>query len=766
MPAIENYRTTPAHDPVKPVMSEKDLQDLENKSQKGKNKLDSEEYQQRLSKVKEWWRQASGALADSRREQLEDHEYYDNIQWTDEEIEELKERGQEPVVFNQIATAIDWILGSERRHRVDWHVLPRTKNDAQGAEAKSKLLKYISDVNRIPEKRSLAFEDAVKGGVGWIEVGVRSNATREPIFVDVEDWRNIWYDMLSRKQDLTDARYLFRSKWVDLDVAMTMFPERAHRIKTAAYSGQTYFDEQQGEDPQVTSDDVQDLESEVSELNHADNLNARSRVQLIECWYRVPARIQVMRGQALGVLDGEEYDPDDPDIQLLIQAGHASVVDAVRMQVRCMIYTGDVVLQDQPSPYRHNRFPFIPIWAYRRKKDGTPYGPIRRAKSPQNDLNKRRSKALFILSTNKIVADEDVTDDWEELQSEAARPDGVIKKKRGTELEIFNETALADAHTQLMDQDAMYIMDASGVTNENLGRDTNAQSGKAIEKKQDQGMTTTNRLFDNHRQAFQLLGEILISLIEQYYSEQKQIRITGHKGKPEWLEVNEPQPDGSIVNDITASKADFIVSEDDYNESLRQSMFETLSEMVTKIDPQIGMQLLDLVMDLSDLPGKEEIVNRIREITGMDDPYADPDDPEAMKRKQAREQAKAEQQELERQKAIAEVEQAKADVEKARAETQGALHEAEKTRYEAIMELAKIDTERAKQEATRAGISFDEMKLKIEKAKALHEIRNSDEEVTEGGSKEPTTSKASKKHSGQGPYRERGMASNNKSNRD
>lgn len=765
MPRIEGYRTTQAHEPEKPVMSEKDLKDLEKKSSK-QSKLDSEEYKNRLSKVKEWWRQASGVLASSRQEQLEDHEYYDNQQWDEEEIEALKERGQEPVVFNQIATAIDWILGSERRTRVDWHVLPRSREDAEGAEAKSKLLKYVSDVNRIPEKRSIAFEDAVKGGVGWIECGKRSNAAREPIFVEYEDWRNIWYDPLARKQDLTDARYIFRSKWVDLDVAMVMFPKRANALKSAAYSGQTYFDEQQGEDTHITSEDVQDLENEISEASQADNLNARSRVRLMECWYRVPTRVQVMRGKGLGVLDGEEYEPDNPEIQQLIDAGHASVIDALRMKVRCMIYTGDVVLQDQESPYRHNRFPFIPIWAKRRKKDGAPYGPIRNMKSPQNDLNKRRSKALFILSTNKIVADEDATDDWEELQDEASRPDGVIKKKRGSELEIFNETALADAHTQLMDQDAMYIQDASGVTNENLGRDTNAASGKAIEAKQDQGMTVTNRLFDNHKQAFQTLGEILISLIEQFYSDEKQIRVTGHKGKPEWLELNQQRPDGGLVNDITASKADFIVSEDDFDESLRQAMFHTLTEMITKIDPEIGMQLLDLVMDLSDLPGKEEIVNRIREITGMDDPYADPDDPEAMQKKQAREQAKAEQQEMERQRAIAEVEQAKAEVEKAKAETQGALHKAEKTRYEAIMELAKVDTERAKQEATRAGISFDETKLKIEKAKALHEIQTSNEELKNGGGtdskKKLTTSQKSKAHSSQGPYREKGMKSNNK----
>ncbi len=768
---IENYQTRKAHEPaeLKPVLSEDDLEDLD-KERAGQHPLEHEDVMDRLKRVEDWWRRCVTTLADSRVEMMTDHEYYDNEQWTEEEKDVLEERGQEPVVFNVIATAIDWILGAERRQRVDWHVLPRTKQDVSGAEAKTKLLKYVSDSNNVPLQRSMAFEDAVKGGVGWLEAGARSDPTKERVYVQWEDWRNIWYDALARRNDLSDARFIFRSKWVDLDVAMLMWPDRAASLKAAAFTGHVQFDEQHEQDAEMGTEGTYDLDSEVAELGEGDEKMGRSRVRLIECWYKSPSRVRVMKGEELGVLDGEEYDEHNPDHVALVEEGHASIIDAMRQKVRLMIYTGNVVLQDDWSPYRHNRFPFVPIFAKRRKKDGSPYGPIRNMRSPQNDLNKRRSKALFILSTNKIIADENATDDWEELQDEAARPDGVIRKKAGTELEIVNETALADAHTQLMDQDAMYIQDASGVTNENMGRDTNAVSGKAIEAKQDQGRTVTIRIFDNHKHAFQSLGDILLSLIEQFYSESKEIRILKDRGKPEWVEINMPQPDGTLLNDISASKADFIISETDYNDSLRQALFESLSEMITNIDPSIAMQLLDLVVDLSDLPGKEEIVSRIREITGMDDPYADPDDPEAMKKREAREQQKAEEAEMERQRVVAEVEQAQAEVEKARADTQKSLYDAEKTRYQAIFELAKVDTERAKQEATKAGIKFDEIKLRIERAKALDQIENSQaarqQTKNESGSIGAAGKKPVKrKDKMEGQYHEKGLKSNNQKQR-
>ena len=744
MPNIEGYSVTKAHDPLAVVMSEEDLSDIQEKSERKKHKYDKPEYTNRVLKVREWWNQSRDALTDSREQSIMDNEYYDNEQWTEEEKQILNDRGQDATVFNQIGTAIDWILGTERKNRIDWNVLPREKNDVAGAEAKTKLLKYVSDVSDIPGKRSLAFEDTVKAGVGWLETGIVNDNTKDILCVEYEDWRNIWYDPLSIRPDLSDARYIFRSKWVDLDMAMSMFPERAAKIRVESGN---YRDNETHQ----SFEDYIEFENEVSSIDDINtDPDGRARVKLVECWYRTPKKVQILRGDILGAFDGMTYDDQDEAMQGLIDDESVTLVDSMQMQIRCMLFTGNIVLHDDVSPYHHNKFPFIPIWAKRRKKTGAPYGPIRNMRSPQDDLNKRRSKALHILSTNKIIADDDATDDWEEFQEEASRPDGVVRKKRGSDVQIFNETALAEAHTRLMQQDAEYIMDASGVTNENLGRDTNAISGKAISAKQEQGMTVTNRLFDNHRRAFRQLGEILLSLIEQYYGEEKIVRITGDKGRPEWLEINQMQPDGEVLNDITASKADFIVTEDSYNASLRASMFETLSEMATRLPPDITIQILDMIIDLSDMPGKKELIARIREINGMDDPFADPEDPEAMQKKQAKDQQKAEEVEMQKQQAVAEIQKSKAEAEKAK-------YEAEKAHYEAMKELASVDTEKANQEATRAGISFDRTKLRIEKAKALHAIRSGRKEA----SQEKSTPIKQEKDMREKQYNERGMKSNN-----
>jgi hypothetical protein len=115
--------------------------------------------------------------------------------------------------------------------------------------------------------------------------------------------------------------------------------------------------------------------------------------------------------------------------------GSISLFDRIKLKVRCAIMTESDLIQEMPSPYRHNRFPFTPIWCYIRGRDRMPYGTIRRTRDIQEDLNKRASKALFLLSTNRVIADVDAIDGtgltWDDVREEAARPDACMTKKRG-----------------------------------------------------------------------------------------------------------------------------------------------------------------------------------------------------------------------------------------------------------------------------------------------------------------------------------------------
>jgi multidrug efflux pump subunit AcrA (membrane-fusion protein) len=151
---------------------------------------------------------------------------------------------------------------------------------------------------------------------------------------------------------------------------------------------------------------------------------------------------------------------------------------------------------------------------------------------------------------------------------------------------------------------------------------------------------------------------------------------------------------GEPINDITASQADFVVDSANYNATVRQAMFESMMELMGRMPAEVSIQLLDMVVDLSDLPGKEEMVKRIRAINGQTDPDEDTNDPEVQQERMARAQQAQEQAERERQQEALEME----------------------------VKAAKSAKDRADATAKLSKVKLDQEGLRINRAKALFEI--------------------------------------------
>lgn len=621
----------------------------------GGHPLDGEEARKELRQLLEWWYFERDRQAANRLDQAIDADFYDGIQWDPEDAQVLRDRGQMPLVYNEVAPMVDWLIGTERRTRVDWRVMPRTEDDVELADVKTKVLKFVSDINRVQFNRSRAFSDAVKVGVGWVDDGVRDDPTADILYSKYEDWRNVLWDSLSYEHDLSDARYVFRWRWVDEDIAVAMFPDRADVIRQAVEDAQHAASVDWEEETWFTAEELLSgaQTGKLRASGQASMIDAkRRRVRLIEAQYRKPAKAKII---ASGPLKGTFFNERDQALmQALAQSG-GSIVDKVVMRVHFAVFTESHMLSMGPSLFRHNRFTLTPVWCYRRGRDRMPYGVIRRVRDIQQDLNKRASKALFLLNTNQIIADEGATDDWNLLRDEADRPDGLIIKKQGKELLIRRDTDAATGQIQMMTLDAQSIQKSAGVSQENLGRQTNAVSGEAIKARQLQGSVVTTEPFDNLRLAVQIQGEKQLSLVEQFYTEEKVVRLTGAKGAIDWVKINQPelQADGSVrfINDITASQADFVVSEADYAGTMRQVMFDALNQLATRLPPEVALRLMTIAMDFSDLPNKDEVADQIRKLTGERDPNK-PMTPEEAQQMQQQMQAQAEALEMQRQQAM------------------------------------------------------------------------------------------------------------------
>ena len=105
--------------------------------------LDSPAAEELLQKLQDWYDSEWQRQGPNRFQMALDEDFYDGMQWSEEDAAALIERGQAPLVFNEVKPTIDWIIGTERRTRVDYKILPREKEDTKPAEIKTKLLKYL-----------------------------------------------------------------------------------------------------------------------------------------------------------------------------------------------------------------------------------------------------------------------------------------------------------------------------------------------------------------------------------------------------------------------------------------------------------------------------------------------------------------------------------------------------------------------------------------------------------------------------------------------
>lgn len=605
--------------------------------------------------------------AEGRALRARDERFYDGHQHSDEEKAVYEARNQKARTYNEIKPAIDWIIGSERRARSDWNVLPRTNDDVEPAHLKTKLVKYIDDINKAKWQRSKAFEDQAKTGEGWTRSSVEPNEDGElMITFNYENWQNMLCDSQSVQEDLSDCRYIWLTKIVDLQTLIAHFPKNKTELEQDAGDFEDLSEDlsidQVGDSGSLdlgrsrlwnyngcnSVNDINVVRSGSMSITGGYYSSTRQAVRVWEMWYRKTERVELLANAA--GLTGQIFDSNDSAHALALEEG-ATKRFTVREQMHCVIYTNTTVLFSGQSFYKHNRYPFVRRLAFIDKTTKSPYGLIRQIVDSQSDLNQRRNQALWLMATRQVVADEGAVEDIAEAIKQVGKVNGYIEVKQGKRFEIRDNVNLAAPQVQMGESDSSYIKQISGVTSENRGVNQNAMSGIAIQALQEQGTVITTPIIDNHQLAHQIEGEIILSLCEQYISRKMQFRVTSDISKPsekDFITLNNGEPQ----TDITANQADFIISERDYRQSMRQALSEQLINISAQItqatgNPAAGIAFVEMAIELQDLPHKERLLSKLREMSGL------PPIDENADAKEKREQA--EQAEMQKQQALQEV---------------------------------------------------------------------------------------------------------------
>ena len=603
--------------------------------------------------------------------------YYDGVQLTPETIRQMQERGLAPLVRNLIGPTVDLVLGIEAKAKRDWKIRADQDDAVDLADAMSAEMKKAERVSNADQACSDAYASMVKAGVGWVEVAREANPFKPRYRVTPVHRREIYWDFRAKSLDLSDARYLVRKQWVDQDVLLLHFPNKAKLI-LSSMNRWSDWDEVSAAEEFVNLAQAHEIEVrttiEENEWRDAD----RKRLCLYEVWYRhwrAAPVLMLPSGQSI------EFDEKNPVHVQALGLGLATVHKAVFPKVRLSWWVGPHLLSDIPSPYPHGFFPYVPFWAYREDNTGIPYGLVRRMMSPQDEINTRLSKMMWLLSAKRVIGDSDAVDiPWTEVIEEAARPDSVIlmnpnrKNKTPDALRIESDFALSQQQFNVLQDATQAIQASAGVYQSMLGKaDFAGQSGLAINSLVEQGSTTLAELNDNYRAARKQVGTLLLSLVKEDIGSSPYKVIVESNGTRRSVVLNQPVQDASgnyyLTNDVAATAMTVDLEDVPDTPSFRMQQMTMLTEVVKSLPPEVQPLLADFMLRATDLPFRHEAADRVSAALGLN---RQDNGATTAQQQAAEQQAQLAQQQMQLQLAeqAARVQKAQADAEAARVKIQ------------------------------------------------------------------------------------------------
>lgn len=498
-------------------------------------------------------------------EQRLSKKYYHGKQWDSKEQEELKRRKQPIVTSNRIKRKVDFLVGMEQRQRRDPKAYPRTPKHKEHAELATDSIRFVCDNNSWPELASMAAHDGLVPGIGAVKIGVRK--TRKQTEIEIRHVLSdaFFYDPRSTRPDFDDARYMGEHKWLDVADAESMLDIKIDReaLEALAYSDEDYVSSRdEDKDPLWW-----DME--------------RRRVRLIEMYYKHKGEWRLCQ------------------------------------------FAGAQKFRDIASPFHDDDGePGCPYeaWSPYVDEEGVHYGVVRDMKSPQDEVNHRRSKLLHMLNVRQTAGETGAVKDVPKMKRQAATADGHIEYAPGKKFEFIDQSQQMAGQAELL-QEAKGEIENLGPNPGLVGRGVEKQSGRAILAQQNSGMTELSPVFERLRMWKLRVYRAVWARIRQYWDTPRWIRITDVDGEVEFVAINQliqtQQIDPAtgmetigvqVQNPVAEIDADIILDEGPDTLTIQEEEFEMIADMVAK-----GLQIPPhLVLELSNLRNKDKIIEELR----------------------------------------------------------------------------------------------------------------------------------------------------------
>jgi hypothetical protein len=504
---------------------------------------------------------AVGAKSDENTESADAERYFHSVQWTKEELKILEDRRQPPITFNRVKRKIHTIMGILEKMRQDPIAFPRTPNKQadDGAELATKVVNFALGWDWGDMSTAVGKRCAMRGIAGAELVVVQGDQGDPDIEWDEVDQRDFFYDPRSTKPDFSDARYMGTTRWMDADEAIETWPDYEEELNSYVDHG-PITDWERG-DERKTLAWLKPKEKELRIVDH---------------WFMVGS------------------------------------------QWHYVIYCGNTALEWGESPHRNEKKKSVSkfeMMSYEVDQDGDRYAIFRDLKSPQDEINHRRSKALHQLNSRKVIADDGAVDDVELARREYARADGWVVKNKGYEIttEDAQAQAVVKGNLELL-QEAKAEIDTFGPNPGLIGTEIPAESGRAIQLLQAAGIAELGTFSKSFKNWKIRVYRKTWNACQQFWQAPRFIRVSDDPKLQQFIQINGWEQDEAgfpvVINQLSALDVDIIIDEGPDAITSMADTFDLLMALAKsgiKIPPEAIVQMSALPASM-----KEQVLQKMQ----------------------------------------------------------------------------------------------------------------------------------------------------------
>jgi hypothetical protein len=399
-------------------------------------------------------------------------------------------------------------------------------------------------------------------------------------------------DPFSVRMDLSDAKYVQRAKWLDVEDAIALWPEKESSLRSFLHGHEYEMNETMGIDGRMVND---------TGAVYLDR--ARRRLRPVETWYKRKVRKFIVLTP-----DGSQsvtVPVDKKDVEALVRKlpKNAYVTEPVYVdEMWTGIHIGALLIHHDKSKYRHHRFPFVFFFADR-KRNGEPFGLARNIVPINEAINKRESKALNMLSNRRIIHERGAITDTAAAQLENAKADGVIEVEPGALSQgkiVFPENQdVGNPQIALLQEAKAAMPRVSGISDESMGLRSEVRSGVGIQRKQAMTNLITNPIVQNLRRFRYERTRLVYELIKEVYTDEMVFQITDDPNS-----VRVRQLTASDIAKMKEQTFDLVITDTPDYATVREQELDMLMNTLPQV-ATLGPGMMKFALELTNLRNKK-----------------------------------------------------------------------------------------------------------------------------------------------------------------